>query len=85
LNMVDEYTLPTSSGTPVPSSEVVSTSFSQPIDIVVDPSANYFVSNLGSNAIVSFAGATTLQTGLASTTLSGANTGLNQPFGIFVK
>lgn len=85
LNMVDEYTLPTSSGTPVPSSEVASTSFSQPIDIVVDPSANYFVSNLGSNAIVSFAGATTLQTGLASTTLSGANTGLNQPFGIFVK
>ena len=84
LNMVDEYA-PASSGTPVPSSEIVSTSFSQPIDIVIDPAANYFVSSLGNNTILSFAGATTLQTGLATTTLSGANTGLNQPFGIFVK
>ncbi len=83
LNDIDEYAAG-SSGTAVPTI-VKSTSFSQPIDIVIDPNANYFVSNLGSNSVLTFAGATTFTAGLATTTLSGANTGLNEPFGIFVK
>jgi hypothetical protein len=83
LNDIDEYAAG-SSGTAVPTI-VKSTSFSQPIDIVIDPSANYFVSNLGNNSVLTFAGATTFTAGLATTTLSGANTGLNEPFGIFVK
>jgi hypothetical protein len=84
FNQVDEYA-PGSQGTPPPTATVSSTSFHQPIDVVIDPNANYFISNLGNNSVLTFAGATTLLSGVASSTLSGAQTGLNQPFGIFVK
>ncbi len=83
LDDIDEYASG-SSGEAVPT-VVKSLSFSQPIDIVIDPSANYFVSNLGSNSVLTFAGSTIFTTGVATTTLSGAATGLNEPFGIFVK
>jgi len=90
LNLVDGYAAQTASGTPTPSLIATGTGFSQPTGIFVDifgttPANSIYVGNYGANSVLYFSSSTILQTGLATSTLSGADTGLNNPYGIYVR
>jgi hypothetical protein len=61
--------------------------FTQPIGIFEDASGKFYVANYGANSISVFSSATTLTLGTvaASATISGADTGLNYPYGVTVR
>jgi len=90
LNLIDGYAAQTASGTPTPSLIATGTGFVQPTGIFVDifgatPANSIYVGNYGANSVLYFSSSAILQTGLATTTLSGADTGLNNPYGIYVR
>jgi hypothetical protein len=61
--------------------------FTQPIGIFEDSTGKFYVANYGANSISVFSSATTLTLGTvaASATISGADTGLNYPYGVTVR
>ena len=93
LDFVEGFAAVTASGTGVPmyvGKGSATSLFSQPLGVYVDiagnaPTGDIYVGNYGSNTIESFTSPTTLTAGVANTTLAGALTGLNNPFGIFVR
>ena len=74
----------TAAAGPAPSGVVASTSFNDPWGIFVDSSDNVYVVNHGNNSILYFASGS-FATGIPTATISGANTGLNGPTGIYVR
>jgi hypothetical protein len=89
LNLVVAYAAQTASGQPTPT-DLSAPLFSQPIGIFVDifgnaPTGDFFVANYGNNSVETFTSTTALGTGIASSTLSGTGTGLNKPFGLYVR
>jgi hypothetical protein len=90
LNFVVSYAPQTSSGAPAAS--FVATGFSQPFGIFVDksgatPTNAVWVANYANGSISYFSSTSTLALGEASatSTLSGTDTGLNYPFGVYVR
>jgi sugar lactone lactonase YvrE len=73
-----------SSGATTPTFEA--TGFSQPLGIFVDASGNYYVANYGNSSIDVFTSESSFELGAtAATSLSGSGTGLNYPYGVYVR
>ena len=71
-------------GDAVPTGVVTGNAFDQPWGIFIDGNDTVYVANEGNNSIAIFP-AGTLATGIPSATISGADTGLDNPIGVFVR
>jgi len=85
-NINEVYSFPAGSSGMTPAT-ALATGFSQPIGIFEDATGKFYVANYGANSISIFSSATTLTLGTvaASATISGADTGLNFPYGVTVR
>jgi hypothetical protein len=74
----------TATGDDAPSAVVASTSFDEPWGIFFDSSDTAYVANRGNNSILVFANGS-LALGIPTATISGADTLLDNPTGVFVR
>jgi hypothetical protein len=74
----------TATGDTAPTAIMKSTSFDQPWGIFIDPANTIYVANRGNNSILVFTSGT-LPSETPSATISGADTGLDNPTGVYVR
>jgi len=85
LNMVTEYAAganDTANGSATPGFTALGTGFSIPWGIAIDTTGAIYVTNYAGSTVEIFSSSTTLESGIATTTLS---TDINNPFGIAVR
>jgi hypothetical protein len=69
----------------ITASDPAKTSIDEPFGIFIDASNTIYVANYGNSSVAVFSGTTALAGGTATRLISGAMTGLNFPYGIFVR
>jgi hypothetical protein len=74
----------TSETGPEPSGTITGTAFDDPWGLFIDPSNNAYVVNRGNNSVLIFS-SSAFSSGIPTTTISGPDTGLNNPIGVYVR